>query len=222
MYRNNGARRNTQIGVPACLTLLAGHPDGYNSLMDTQEGTPRSRSAAGERRASGDRWWGRTLRALLRVRPICVLSDMLWSMRVEVDGDSMAPALTAGQYVLVSRLAYRVRAPARGDIVVAREPVRPNVLCVKRIAGLPGDEVRQERGRLWLNGRLVDDTDTGGLPENVTASFQWRLGDDEYMVLGDNRRDSRDSRAFGPVKRGHILGKVWFRYWPRQKWGRVG
>ena len=167
------------------------------------------------------RWWERALRMLSRVRPLYVLSDILSSMRVVVDGDSMAPALTAGQYVLVSRLAYRVSAPTLGDIVVAREPVRPDVLCVKRIVGVPGDEVRQERGGLWLNGLLVDDTGKGGLPESASASFEWRLGDDEYMMLGDNRRDSRDSRAFGPVKRGHILGRVWFRYWPRERWGRV-
>lgn len=91
---------------------------------------------------SVSRWWERALRVLSRVRPIYGLSDILSSMRVVVDGDSMAPALTAGQYVLVSRLAYRLTAPALGDIVVAREPVRPDVLCVKRIAGVPGDEVR--------------------------------------------------------------------------------
>lgn len=217
MARRN-ANADSHIGVFAPIRVTL---SGYNSPVKARQRTSQVGLGDEAHPVVASHWWRRAPRALLRVRLVYLLGDILSSMRVVVDGDSMAPALEAGQYVLASRLACRLAAPARGDIVVAREPVRPDVLCVKRIVGVPGDEVRQERGRLWLNGQLADDTGTGGLPESASASFEWRLGDDEYMVLGDNRRDSRDSRAFGPVKRGHILSRVWFRYWPRERWGRV-
>ena len=168
------------------------------------------------------RWWARAVWALLRVRPIYFVADLLTLTRFVVEGESMAPALVGQQYVLVSRLAYRLGAPSRGDVVVAREPPRPEVLCIKRVAGLPGDEIWQQGGRLWVNGVPLHDAGKGAGAETASRTpFEWLLGDGDYLVLGDNRDDSRDSRAFGPVTRDQIIGKVWFCYWPRERWGRV-
>lgn len=103
--------------------------------------------------------------------------------RVRVSGCSMEPVLRDGDRVLVSRLAYRLRSPRPGDVVLARVAAVPGGLTVKRVAALDG------------NGRLV--------------------------LHGDNAAFSTDSRHFGPVPRRAVLGRVWYRYWPPDRRGRL-
>ena len=132
----------------------------------------------------------------------------------------MKPVLSHGQYLLVSRLSYSRHSPARGDIVVAHEPGQSGTDCVKRVIGLPGEYVRIEERGVFIHDCLLREP---YLAEDAMfrkdAMSQWLLGDDEYIVLGDNRSDSRDSRRFGPVPRSHIIGKAWIRYWPPAAWG---
>lgn len=125
---------------------------------------------------------------------------LLGSTRVLVEGESMWPLLRDGDRLLVSRLAYRLSPPHRGDIVLLRDPCRPGYECIKRIVALPGERI-----------------DAAGLP--VAADTQdaapgpWRtLGSGQFFVLGDNRAFSRDSRSFGPVHRSDLLGWAWRRY----------
>ena len=143
----------------------------------------------------------------------------LGSTRFLVEGDSMQPALASRQHLLVDRLAYRFQSPARGDVVVLRDPAQPGVHCVKRIVGLPGEHVQMEMGHVFINESLLDESYAAGR-ELAEAPFprQWLLDKDEYLVLGDQRQDSRDSRAFGPVRRGDVVGRVWLRYWPPRAW----
>ena len=83
--------------------------------------------------------------------------------------------------------------------------------------------MRIEDGLLFVNGDRVEEPYLGGLPASVgLGETSWTLGPDEYVVLGDDRVRSTDSREFGPVGRDLILGKVWFRYWPLSAWGRIG
>ncbi|MBI4200458.1 MAG: signal peptidase I [Chloroflexi bacterium] len=167
-------------------------------------------------------WWSHLAQRALRVPGFPFLLHLLSSTRFVVEGDSMAPGLVHQQYVLASRWAYRLGPPARGDIVVVRDPQRPWVPCLKRIVGLPGEEVLVEGDGCWVNGSPVFPA-AGDAPLRAGADqLHWRLGPQEYVVLGDNRADSRDSRAFGPVHRRHIVGRVWLCYWPRERWGRVG
>ena len=141
----------------------------------------------------------------------------------------MQPSLAVGQYVLVSRMAYRRRSPSRGDLVVLRQPRQPERDYIKRIVGLPGECVRVESGGVFINGRqleepyLAAERDAGaGRGGNGALPKEWSLGNDSYFVMGDNRRNSDDSRSFGPLKRDLIVGKVWVRYWPRSAWGTLG
>lgn len=145
----------------------------------------------------------------------------LSSARFTVEGDSMQPTLSSRQQLLVARGAYRVRLPARGDVVVLRDPGQPGVHCVKRVVGLPGEHVRMEMGRVFANESLLDEQYAAGREKAETpAPRQWLLDQDEYLVLGDQRQNSRDSRAFGPVRRGDLVGRVWLRYWPPRSWKR--
>ena len=93
---------------------------------------------------------------------------------------------------------------------------------IKRIIGLPGEHVRIGAGGILINERSLHEPylSEGEWLGGGSVS-QWLLGEDEYLVLGDNRNDSRDSRRFGPLSRDHILGKAWLRYWPPSAWGRL-
>jgi signal peptidase I len=138
-------------------------------------------------------------------------------------GDSMAPTMPAcNGHGLAEGFTYRFRDPHRGEIVVfhARgefgadwtpDPSASNSL-EKRLIGLPGDTVVGRNGRVFVNGRKIDDIETPAFPAV-------RLGPDDYFVLGDNRTYSQDSRDFGPVPRDAIFARTVLVYWPL---GRVG
>ena len=112
--------------------------------------------------------------------------------RVAIEGESMAPALHGGDWVM----AVRPRRVRRGDVVVVEDPRAPGFELVKRVVGLPGD---------WLEvSGCHDEDDAAGLV----------LGLDEYWVEGDAPGASTDSRTFGPVARSAIRGVVRLRYWP--------
>ena len=139
----------------------------------------------------------------------------------------MAPALQDGQQVL----AVMPRPPEllkRGSIVVLRHPVWPNFIYIKRIIGLPGEHIRLEGSRVYLNDNLLEepyleeisDPQIQKSPTRGSARL-WITDENEVFVLGDQRSDSQDSRAFGPVHRIFILGRVWLRYWPPQAWGTL-
>lgn len=148
---------------------------------------------------------------------------LLNSLRYLVRGDSMAPAFERGQHVLARRAGGAPLALARGDVVIVREPRDDLKSYLKRVVGLPGERVRLTDGLLYVAEARLEEPYLGGLPSSVgLGDSDWHLEDDEYVVLGDNRAHSTDSREFGPVKQRDIVGKVWFRYWPPRSWGRIG
>ena len=138
----------------------------------------------------------------------------------------MTPSFEDGDYLLVSRAAYRSTTPSRGDPVILRDPrdagegSRENL---KRVVGLPGEEVRLDEGMLYIDGEHLVEPYLAGLPASPgLVGGAWRLVDDEYFVMGDNRVHSTDSRLFGPVGRWLIAGKARFHIWPLERWGRAG
>ncbi len=140
----------------------------------------------------------------------------LSTARFVVEGSSMEPNFHSGEYIIVSRLAYILSEPERGDVVVFHYDEENNRDFIKRIVGLPGEVVEIREGRVYINGILlkepyVDDFCRVTLCPNRT----WpRLDEDEYFVLGDNRNSSQDSHDFGPIQRDQIIGRAWIRYWP--------
>lgn len=135
-----------------------------------------------------------------------VVSERLTSKWVVIVGHSMVPTVHDGQRVRVSRRALNREPPIRGAIAFFEHPDRDGFWEVKRIVGLPGETVDLDAGRLVIDGRRVDEPYVHGVQPRVDS--RWRLGPDEYILFGDNRRRSTDSRSYGPVSRQRFLGLV--------------
>ena len=155
-----------------------------------------------------------------------ILARAIPGSRYRITGNSMAPTLRDGQQVLAADTTLGDGSLPRGAVVVLRHPVSPNDIYIKRIVGLPGENLRIDGGRVYLDDELLPEsylapapsTNATSPPGRVTARL-WILEADEYFVMGDRRDDSQDSRSFGPVHHNLILGRVWLRYWPPQAWG---
>ena len=133
------------------------------------------------------------------------LVEILTRQLIRVRGESMSPTLGDGQWVVVSRRAYVNRRPSRFDVVRFVDPRRPGSWSVKRIVGLPSEHVEIRRGALAIDGRAVDDP--YAIPDDASEHL-WAPGPDEYVVLGDNRTRSTDSRHYGPIVFSAITGAV--------------
>lgn len=161
---------------------------------------------------------GRELLRLFVIAAIVYLGLRFSIQTVVIEsGSSMEPNLHAGEYLIVSKMAYYVGQPRRGDVVV----VTPSfgVPWIKRVIGLPGDTVEVRNGSLYLNGqRQVEPY----LNEPIRYNFSPQpIPPGYYFVLGDNRNPSVDSHLTGPLPRSSFIGKAWFVYWPPWQWGGV-
>ncbi len=145
------------------------------------------------------------------------------SQLYRVTGESMHPSIRAGDWFLVRRDAYRRAAPARGDLVIVRDPRKTTKQYLKRVVGLPGEDVSTRDGELRVDGHRLSEPYLDGLPSSVGLKTKsWRLGQGQYFVVGDNRAHSTDSRDFGAVEARLIVGKATRRVWPPSRWGAVG
>ena len=164
--------------------------------------------------------WKRFLLDLLETLGLAVvlfLAINAVSARVRVDGFSMKPTLQDGEFVLVSRLAYKLSQPQRGDIIVFRSTTQELDL-IKRVIGLPGDAVQVENGRVIVNGQFLDEPYIAAAP---AYSGRWEVPEDFLFVLGDNRNDSSDSHAWGMLPIENVIGKSLLIYWPPPEWGLI-
>jgi len=135
----------------------------------------------------------------------------LVSERVRVDGASMLPTLNNGELVIVNKLAYRLGEPARGDIIVFYFPVDPSQEFIKRVIGLPGDQVSIHKGTILINGQRMEEPYLSVMPK---YDGDWTVADGQLFVLGDNRNNSLDSHNWGTVPMDYVIGKALFIYWP--------
>ncbi len=119
----------------------------------------------------------------------------------------MEPSIIEGAWVISFRLGFRRRVPARFDVVRLEDPKMAGHWILKRIVGLPGEEVVLRSGELFVDGQAVLDPHARYVQAS-SDKFQWWPSSDEYVVLGDNRLFSTDSRKFGPIKRSGIRGRV--------------
>lgn len=137
-----------------------------------------------------------------------------------VRGASMEPNFHDGEYLVVDQLSYRFREPKRGEVVVFKYPQDHSQFFIKRIIGLPGEDVRVSDGHISVRSNKypagVELDEAEYIADGIRTGGQMdvHLGPDEYFVLGDNRPASSDSRSWGAVSRDEIIGRTWIRAWP--------
>jgi len=136
-----------------------------------------------------------------------------------VRGKSMSPGISDGDRILVDQFSYLFSDIQRGDIIVLQYPRDPKLDYIKRVVGLPGDEIVMSGGRLTINGEEVDESYL--LEPDPYTELHLTVKPGHYFVLGDNRLHSSDSREFGQVKAGFVRGKVDLRLWPLERLGRI-
>jgi signal peptidase I len=143
-----------------------------------------------------------------------------------VKGASMEPTFLDHDYLLIDEISYRWREPHRGEVIVFRYPRDPKQYFIKRVVGLPGDRVVVRDGEVWLgeNGAELKLYKESYLGEWVRTQSQTPsyldvvLNPQQYYVMGDNRSASMDSRSFGPIEKREIIGRIWIRGWPFDRW----
>jgi signal peptidase I len=134
--------------------------------------------------------------------------------RYVVDGASMEPNFHTSERVIVDRVTMLLSGPSRGDVIVLDSPNVPDELLIKRVIGLPNENIRIVDGRVYVNDELLDEPYVKEYCSYRSCNGEWQLGPDEYFVLGDNRNHSLDSHSFGPIPASSIKGVARVRYWP--------
>jgi len=134
-----------------------------------------------------------------------------------VSGESMVPTFHNGEYLIVDELTYRFSEPERGDVVIFRYPKDPSQFFVKRVIALPGEVVRVSDSGIQVttaDGASVTLTEPYVTHSGNGGTREYSVPKDEYFVMGDNRPESSDSRAWGFLPRKNIVGRALVRLLP--------
>lgn len=144
---------------------------------------------------------------------LSIVNTFFFSIFV-VDGVSMEPNLHDQELVLWNKNAYHDATPKRGDVVVINYPGDPlHKKYVKRVVGLPGERVDIYNGHVYINKQLLNEEYLFNVQTDPAGS--WQIDEGKYLVLGDNRPSSNDSRYFGPVESRFVLGHAISIIYPR-------
>lgn len=176
--------------------------------------------------------WLDLLKTVLIAVLIAAIVRMFLFAPIVVDGPSMQPNLHDRDHMIVNKFSYYLHEPDRFDIVVFHESRKKDF--IKRVIGLPGEKVQYKDDTLYIDGKKVEEPflqgekaekDTNGpltgdfKLEELPGEYE-KVPEDHVLVLGDNRKNSTDSRIIGTIPIESIVGKANFTYWPlnRIKW----
>ncbi len=137
--------------------------------------------------------------------------------RYRIDGSSMNPTLSDGQYLLINNVSYYLDKPEFGDIIVFHHP-RNELNLIKRVIGVSGDHVDIADRKVKVNGVTLDEPYISAEP-NYSGS--WDVPEGQYFVLGDNRNNSSDSHSWSFLPEENIIGRAMFIYWPPDNWSPI-
>jgi len=183
---------------------------------------------------------GRWITELIVIVMVVLIIRVFVAQAYNIPSGSMKPTLLVGDFILVNKLVYRFSEPQRGDIVVFKYPIDPNIDFIKRIVALPGEEVEVKNNQVFINGKPLPLTEVGRGEENGVRKFIYEevmpegikhkvqfyedfpfskrdfgpvvVPPNHYFVMGDNRDNSEDSRYWGFLSRENIVGKAFVIY----------
>ena len=196
-------------------------PDLVQPMNDENAPADTAPSGSGPSLFSFALAWFRDLTLSLIIA--CVVILFIYQP-VQVEGTSMMPGLVDQERIFINKFTYRfgIEKIERGDTVVFWYSDDKSRSYIKRVIGLPGEEIRIDRGTVYVNGSPLSED---YVPPEYRDEFSMDpvvVKQDHYFVLGDHRTSSNDSRAWGEgIPRNHIYGKAVFVYWPPQKIGPV-
>jgi signal peptidase I len=201
-------------------------------------GAPAPGERAGSRRALGCAF--EIVETLVLTLVIYLVIHNFVAQPFEVQQKSMFPTIVEGEYILIDKLTPRFSDYEYGDVVVFEPPggsglATDGIPFIKRVIGLPGDTVTLENGRVFVTRpgespvrieepyvvREEDGSTAATIQTNGDPVNEWVVPEESYFVMGDNRPDSQDSRAFGPIGEDLILGRAWLRYFPLERVGLI-
>jgi len=154
------------------------------------------------------------VRDIIETIAITLLVFLIIRLAIEsfrVDGQSMEPNFHNDEYVLVDKAAYLFQPPQRGDVIIFHYPLDTHKDFIKRIIGIPGDTVQTTSTSVSVDGHTISEPYIR-VPFNFDSNT-WKLGPNQFFVMGDNRDNSSDSRFWGFVPRENIIGKPFLIYW---------
>jgi signal peptidase I len=161
------------------------------------------------------------------VRDIAISMAVAWIIiaflyqPVRVQGTSMLPRLVDQDRLFINKFAYRIGDVKRGDVVVFLYPGDHTKSYIKRVIGLPGDDVRVDHGHVFVNGEQMVEPYVATKYEDDRSVPELVIPAGEVFVMGDHRNISSDSRDFGPIDKKLIYGKAAYVYWPVKDSGSV-
>lgn len=132
----------------------------------------------------------------------------------------MFPTFKNGEYILTNLITLRFDDPKKGDVIVFKSPTDENKDFIKRIIAVPGDSVYLKEGFVYVNGEKINESSYLGADVRTYGGAFMKEGEpvtvppDSYIVMGDNRPFSSDSREWGFLKKSSVIGKSFFVYWP--------
>ena len=164
-------------------------------------------------------WLREMLESVLPALVIVIVVNLFIAQATRVEGQSMEPNLHNNERLIIEKISYRFREPARGDIVVLKPQQHGTVPLIKRVVGLPGETVEITQNQVYINGEplqedYLTEPTVGGMPAQIVPEAH-------LLVLGDNRNASNDSRSFGMIPYEDVIGRAWFRYWPIEELGLI-
>lgn len=187
--------------------------------MNTE--TPHTSDIETKEKMSGAGFLTEILKIVLISMAIVIPIRIFIAQPYIVSGSSMDPTFKDKDYIIVDQLSYRLHEPERQDVIIFRYPKDPSQFFIKRVIGLPGETVTINGGVVTIKD-TADDTlllEEPYIVHEKIDSTSLTLGEEEYFVMGDNRRSSLDSRIWGPLPRNLIIGEAFVRLLPSANLG---
>lgn len=195
------------------------------SNVNLQPGKGNIKNRVGSRMAGFAKKYFNSLQIFVIVFGFLVLIYLFIASFSVVDGPSMQPNFQTGDLTIYEKLTTTWGKLEHGDVIVFQAPDGKDF--IKRVIGLPGDTVKVEGGKVYVNGIVINEPYLSDENKYVRAGQYFTEGrevtatESQYIAFGDNRSVSYDSRSIGPIDKKDIKGKVWIRFWPIEKFGAV-